>query len=95
MVQAQPQLKTFDDFLTHAETVDGYYELTYGELVEVSPESYDNLRRALKLYDAFKALVEVKQVCPQGLVETSIRSRIAPKNPSFNLIETVLALPLE
>lgn len=67
MVQAQPQLKTFDDFLTHAEIADGYYELTYGKLVEMPPESYDNLRRALKLYDAFKTLVEVEQVCPQGL----------------------------
>jgi Uma2 family endonuclease len=67
MVQAQPQLKTFDDFLTHAETADGYYELTYGKLVEMPPESYDNLRRALRLYDAFKTLVDIEQVCPQGL----------------------------
>lgn len=67
MVQAQPQLKTFSDFLAYAQKVEGYYELTNGELVEMPPESYDNLRRALNLYDALKALVDASQICPQGL----------------------------
>ncbi|MBW4482931.1 MAG: Uma2 family endonuclease [Tildeniella torsiva UHER 1998/13D] len=67
MVQAQPQLKTFSDFLAYTQEVEGYYELTNGELVEMPPESYDNLRRALNLYDALKALVDVAQICPQGL----------------------------
>lgn len=67
MVQAKPQLKTFTDFLAYAEAAEGYYELTNGELVEMPPESYDNLRRALKLYDIFKNLVNADQVCPQGL----------------------------
>ena len=67
MVQTQPQLKTFSDFLAYAQEVEGYYELTNGELVEMPPESYDNLRRALNLYDAFKTLVDAAQICPQGL----------------------------
>jgi Uma2 family endonuclease len=67
VVQAQPQLKTFSDFLAYTQEVEGYYELTNGELVEMPPESYDNLRRALNLYDALKALVDVAQICPQGL----------------------------
>ena len=85
MIQAKPQLKTFDDFLTYAETADGYYELTYGELVEMPPESYDNLRRALKLYDTFKTLVEADQVCPQGL---AIAMPGQPKNryPDLTLL---------
>ncbi|PSN15918.1 hypothetical protein C7293_05075 [filamentous cyanobacterium CCT1] len=67
MVQAQPQLRTFDDFLTHAETADGYYELTYGELVEMPPESDDNLFRALRLYEALKAVVDMRQIRLQGI----------------------------
>ena len=67
MVQAQPQLKTFSDFLAYAQEVEGYYELINGELVEMPPESYDNLRRALRLYDVLKTLVDAAQVCPQGL----------------------------
>lgn len=67
MTQTKPKLQTFADFLAYHDDTDSYYELTYGELIEVPPESYDNLRRALKLYDAFKRLVPEVQVCPQGL----------------------------
>jgi Uma2 family endonuclease len=67
MVQTHSQLKTFEDFLRYTEDIDGYYELTNGELIEMPPESYDNLRRALRLYDALRALVDSQQVCPQGL----------------------------
>ncbi|TVQ10042.1 MAG: Uma2 family endonuclease, partial [Leptolyngbya sp. DLM2.Bin27] len=67
MTQAKPNLQTFADFLAYDHGTEGYYELTNGELREVPPESYDNLRRALTLYDAFKALVSANQVCPQGL----------------------------
>jgi len=67
MVQATPKLKTFEDFLAHAQDLEGYYELTYGELVEVPPESYDNLSRAKNLYEVLKALVDMQQISLQGL----------------------------
>ena len=67
MVQAQPQLKTFEDFLRYTEGTDAYYELTNGVLIEMPPESYENLRRALQLYDWLRTLVDSQQVCPQGL----------------------------
>ncbi len=67
MVQAKPQLKTFADFLAQSEAADAYYELTNGELVTMPPESYENLRRALSLYEVLKAMVDVSQICPQGL----------------------------
>ncbi|MGF1516338.1 MAG: Uma2 family endonuclease [Nodosilinea sp.] len=68
MTQAKPKLQTFADFLASDNGTEGYYELTNGELRQVPPESYDNLRRALTLYDALKLLVDAVQVCPQGLV---------------------------
>ena len=37
MVQVSPKPKTFEDFLAQANELEGYYELTYGELVEVPP----------------------------------------------------------
>jgi Uma2 family endonuclease len=77
MVQTQPALQTFEDFLAQAATTDAYYELTNGALVEMPPESYENLRRALKLYDALRALVADQQVCPQGL---AIATPGQPKN---------------
>lgn len=67
MTQAQPKLQTFADFLAYDDGSEGYYELTNGELRKVPPESYDNLRRALTLYEAFKTFISAEQVCPQGL----------------------------
>jgi Uma2 family endonuclease len=55
MVQANPQIQTFEDFLNHTEAVDGFFELTNGVLVEMLPEADANLYRALKLYEALKA----------------------------------------
>lgn len=67
MVQAQPQLKTFSDFLAYSQEVEGYYELTNGELVEMPPESDENLYRAMRLYEALKSVVDMRQVRLQGL----------------------------
>lgn len=67
MVQIQSQLKTFDDFLQATADTEGYYELTNGALVEMPPESYENLRRALQIYDRLREFVEVQRICPQGL----------------------------
>ena len=67
MVQANPQLQTFKDFLNHTEAVEGFFELTNGVLVEMLPESYENIRRVLKLYDVLRSMVDVQQICPQGL----------------------------
>jgi len=67
MVQTHSQLQTFEDFLNYTEGTDAYYELTNGELVEMPPESYENLRRALQLYDRLRTLVDSQQVCPQGI----------------------------
>ena len=60
MVQAQPQLKTFEDFLRYTEGTDAYYELANGVLIEMPPESDDNLYRAMQLYEALKALVGMR-----------------------------------
>ena len=77
MVQTRPRLQTFADFLAHAEEMDGYYELSYGELIEMPPESYENLRRALQLYDVLRAIVGDERVCPQGI---AIATPGQPKN---------------
>lgn len=65
MVQAQP--KTFSDFLAYAQEVEGYYELTNEELVEMPPESDENLYRAMRLYEALKSVVDMRQIRLQGL----------------------------
>jgi Uma2 family endonuclease len=67
MVQSVPKLRTFEDFLACADGLEGYYELSYGELVEMPPESDDNLCRAINLYEALKAHVDRHRIRLQGL----------------------------
>ena len=71
MVQAKPKLQTFNDYLAYVSGEDAYkdayYELTNGELVQMPPESDDNLYRAMQLYEALKALVGMRQIRLQGL----------------------------
>jgi Uma2 family endonuclease len=67
MVQVNPKLKTFEDFLAHAEELEGYYELTCGEIIAIPPESDENLYRAITLYEALKACVDRQQIRLQGL----------------------------
>ncbi|PSN19692.1 hypothetical protein C7271_05955 [filamentous cyanobacterium CCP5] len=67
MVQANPQLQTFEDFLNYTEGTDAYYELANGELVEMPPESDESLYRAMRLYEALKAFIGMRQIRLQGL----------------------------
>ncbi len=78
MVQAKVnQLQTFEDFLAYDDGTDGLYELTYGELIEVPPESFDNLDKALSLRDALLAMPGVTKVLPQGI---AVATYGQPKN---------------
>lgn len=82
MVQAEPKLRTFEDYLTYVDGSDCCYELTNGELLEVPPESDENLYRAMKLYEALKALVGMRQIRLQGL---ALAMPGQPKNRYPNL----------
>ncbi|MGD1862114.1 MAG: Uma2 family endonuclease [Leptolyngbyaceae cyanobacterium] len=77
MVQTLPRLQTFEDFLAHTEGAEGYYELEYGELVEMPPESDANLQRAMELYEALKVHVDRRQIRLQGI---AIATPGQPKN---------------
>lgn len=67
MVQVQPKLQTFADYLAYTDGLEGRYELTNGVLIEVPPESDDNLYRAMQLYEALKATVGMRRIRLQGL----------------------------
>ncbi|MGC1305876.1 MAG: hypothetical protein WA885_01515 [Phormidesmis sp.] len=55
------------DYLAHDNGTDNRYELTHGELIEVPPESYDNVSLALSLRDTLLNMPGVCQVIPHGL----------------------------
>lgn len=61
MVQAT-QLKTFDDYLAYSDGTDNRYELTNGELVEVPPESDENVIMARAMDRALSDIVGFRRV---------------------------------
>ncbi len=62
MVQAKPELKTFDDYLAYAQGSEGRYELTYGELIEMPPASDGNVVIARAMDRALSDLVGFRRV---------------------------------
>lgn len=62
MVQTQPKLKTFEDYLAYVEGTDGFYELTNGELIEMPPESDENVIIARAMDRALSELVGFRRV---------------------------------
>ncbi|PZD73930.1 hypothetical protein C1752_01653 [Acaryochloris thomasi RCC1774] len=68
MIQAQPKLQTFADYLAYTDGLDDRHELSNGALITVPPESDEDLYRAMQLYEALKALVGMRQIRLQGLV---------------------------
>lgn len=62
MTQAKPKLQTFADFLAYADGTDRYYEWTNGELIEVPPESDENVIISRALDRALSDIVGFRRV---------------------------------
>lgn len=62
MVQAKPKLQTFDDYLAYTNGMEARYELTNGELIEMPPESDENIIIARAMDRALSDLVGFRRV---------------------------------
>ena len=62
MVQTQSKLKTFDDYLAYTDGTDNHYELTNGELLEMPPESDENVIIARAIDRALSDIVGFRRV---------------------------------
>ena len=62
MVQTRPRLQTFEDYLAYTEGNEARYELTYGELIEMPPESDENVIIARAMDRALSDLVGFQRV---------------------------------
>jgi Uma2 family endonuclease len=62
MVQAKSTLASFSDYLTYDDGTDSRYELTYGDLVEVPPESDENVLISRALDRVLSELVGFRRV---------------------------------
>ncbi len=62
MVQAKSRPQTFDDYLIHCQDLEARYELTNGELIEMPPESDENVIIARAMDRALSDLVGFRRV---------------------------------
>jgi len=69
-IQTQPRLQTFTDYLAYDDGTDKCYELTNGDLIEVPPESDENVIISRVLDRAFSEIVGFRRVrCHQLALE--------------------------
>lgn len=69
MVQTRQRFLSFEDYLKYEDGTDNLYELFNGELVEVPPESGENVEIATSLLIEFARLVGKAQVRGHGLAQ--------------------------
>jgi Uma2 family endonuclease len=62
MTQAKSKISTFGDYLAYDDGTDSRYELTYEELVEVPPESDENVLISRALDRVFSEIVGFRRV---------------------------------
>ncbi|HIK43654.1 MAG TPA: Uma2 family endonuclease, partial [Leptolyngbyaceae cyanobacterium M65_K2018_010] len=77
MVQTQPRFHSFEEYLAYDDGTDHLYELFNGELIEVPPESGQNVQIANRLFLAFALQMGTDRVRGHGL-ELEVRGE--PKN---------------
>jgi Uma2 family endonuclease len=87
MVQVSPKLNTFEDFLSYANELEGYYELSYGKLEEMPPESFENVTRAKRLERSLEAFLDVQ------LIVTHVLALAVPGQPRNRYPDLVVLRP--
>ncbi|MGG6237443.1 Uma2 family endonuclease [Nodosilinea sp. AN01ver1] len=85
MVQTRPRFYSFDDYLAYDDGTEVFYELFNGELIEVPPESGNNVQIANRLLLIFAMLVGIDRVRGHGL-EMEVRGEPKNRYPDLTVI---------
>ncbi len=85
MVQTRPRFYSFEDYLTYDDGSDRLYELFNGKLIEVPPESGQNVQIANRLFLAFSLLLGTDRVRGHGL-ELEVRGEPKNRYPDLTII---------
>ena len=67
MVQIKPRFLSFEEYLSYDDGTENLYELFNGELIEVPPESGENVQIANRLFLVFALLLGTDRVRGHGL----------------------------
>jgi Uma2 family endonuclease len=85
MIQVKRQFQSFEEYLSYDDGTDNLYELFNGELIEVPPESGENVQIANRLFLVFALLIGTDRVRGHGL-ELEVRGEPRNRYPDFTII---------
>lgn len=85
MTQAKPRFLNFDDYLIYDDGTGKLYELFNGELIEVPPESGENVQIANRLFLQFALLLGTDRIRGHGL-ELEVRGEPKNRYPDLTII---------
>ncbi|HHP7244288.1 MAG TPA: Uma2 family endonuclease [Elainellaceae cyanobacterium] len=85
MIQTKPRFLSFDDYLSYDDGTDHLYELFNGELIEVPPESGENVAIATFLLLQFASIVGHLRVRRHGL-ELEVLGEPKNRYPDLTII---------
>jgi Uma2 family endonuclease len=85
MIQTKPRFLSFEEYLSYDDGTDNLYELFNGELIEVPPESGENVEIANFLFSIFLSIVGYRRVRGHGL-ELEVRGEPRNRYPDLTII---------
>ena len=84
-IQVKPRFQSFEEYLSYDDGTDKLYELFNGELIEVPPESGQNVQIANRLFLIFALLIGTDRVRGHGL-ELEVRGEPRNRYPDLTII---------
>lgn len=86
MIQAKQRFFSFDEYLSYDDGTGKQYELFNGELIEVPPESGENVEIANLLFSAFLPIVGHRRLRGHGL-ELEVRGEPRNRYPDLTILQ--------
>lgn len=87
MTQAKPRFQSFEEYLSYEDGTDCLYELFNGELIELPPESGENVQIANRLFLQFALMLRTDRVRGHGL-ELEVRGEPRNRYPDLTIIRS-------
>lgn len=85
MIQVKHCFQSFEEYLSYDDGTDNLYELFNGELIEVPPESGENVQIANRLFLFFALLIGTDRVRGHGL-ELEVRGEPRNRYPDLTIV---------
>ncbi len=85
MIQVKPRFQSFEEYLAYDDGTDKLYELFNGELIEVPPESGQNVQIATFLLIYFASLIGYRRVRGHGL-ELEVNGEPRNRYPDLTIL---------